>query len=242
MPWLLLGLIACVGLWWAMKAYATADPKKLVKVVRRGGALLAFVTAALLLFRGRMDMAMLLAGVGVWLFGLGTALLPAWLQKGIWLGDKLRKPARTSRVRSAMFELELDLETGAMRGQVLAGAFAGRSLDELTREDLGRLAGEAAADPDSSRLLEAYLDRRFPGWRQDAQRDPDGGAAAGRWRGAMTEQEAYQVLGLEPGADEEAIRVAHRSLMKRLHPDQGGSNFLAARVNEAKDVLLKRHG
>ena len=96
-----------------------------------------------------------------------------------------------------------------------------------------------ASDPDGVRLLEAYLDRRFPGWREHAERDADprpGPASAS----VMTKEEAYQVLGLEPGAGEEAIRAAHRTLMKKLHPDQGGSTYLAARVNQAKDILLRR--
>jgi DnaJ-domain-containing protein 1 len=98
----------------------------------------------------------------------------------------------------------------------------------------------AEVDEESRALLLAYLDRRDPGWREDAQGD----AAAGRSApasGKMTEEEAYQILGLQPGASVDDVSRAHRSLMKKLHPDQGGSTYLAARVNQAKDVLLRRH-
>ena len=90
-------------------------------------------------------------------------------------------------------------------------------------------------------LFAAYFDRRAPGWRQYSQGDPGAGGASPPSGGKMTEEEAYQILGLQPGAGAEDISRAHRTLMKKLHPDQGGTTYLAARVNEAKDVLLRRH-
>jgi DnaJ-domain-containing protein 1 len=136
--------------------------------------------------------------------------------------------------------MELDHDSGAMLGRVIAGRLAGTSLETLDRAALIALLGEV--DSDSRDLLAAYLDRRDPGWRDDVKGD----AAAGRDNRAasgtkMTEEEAYQILGIEPGASPQDITRAHRSLMKKLHPDQGGSTYLAARVNEAKDVLLRRH-
>ncbi|HMI10620.1 MAG TPA: DnaJ domain-containing protein, partial [Bradyrhizobium sp.] len=89
--------------------------------------------------------------------------------------------------------------------------------------------------------LESYLDRRFPAWRQDAQSDGAGRQRRAESGGKMTNEEAYQILGLQPGASRDDIGRAHRALMKKLHPDQGGSTYLAARVNEAKDTLLRTH-
>jgi hypothetical protein len=145
-----------------------------------------------------------------------------------------------SRVRSAFLEMELDQDSGVMRGRILAGRYAGTALDALDAATLIALLGEI--DSDSRQLLLAYLDRREPRWRENAQ----GNTAAGSGRratssGKMTEEEAYQILGLQSGASAEEVTRAHRTLIKKLHPDQGGSTYLAARVNEAKDVLLRRH-
>lgn len=150
-------------------------------------------------------------------------------------------PGQRSTVRSAMLEMMLDHDTGEMDGIVLGGTFEGRQLGDMSENELLELAAEASGDGESAQLLEAYLDRRMPGWRDDAEPD-DGARQRGTPNsGAMTEQEAYQILGLEPGAPIVDIRKAHRSLMQRVHPDLGGSSFLAQRINEAKDFLLRLH-
>lgn len=168
---------------------------------------------------------------------------------GLWLLGFLKIPgvrnfdsAALQRQRSAMLDIAIDPSTGRITGNVTGGALRGRSLDSLTRhEAFGLLAELEAADRTGLRLFAIYLDGRFPGWREDLE----GGAHAGPGRqprpGVMADKEAYQILGLAPGAGEAAIRDAHRKLMLKLHPDVGGSDALAALVNEAKDVLLRRH-
>jgi len=138
--------------------------------------------------------------------------------------------------------MELDHDSGAMRGRILAGRYQDTPLDALDSATLIELLGEI--DDDSRDLLATYLDRREPGWREHAQGDAAAGSGRSAPRGGsgkMTEEEAYQILGIRAGASTQDITRAHRTLMKKLHPDQGGTTYLAARVNEAKDVLLRRH-
>jgi hypothetical protein len=232
---LLLGVAVLVLLIWAAKSFAKADPKQAAILTRKLGGAAALLFAAFLLIRGEIGPAVTVGVLGLGLLGW-VALWPVGL-----FGPRLQTAAgQTSRVRTAFVEMELDNGSGRMRGRILAGPHQGASLDAI---DVATLIGFlGAVDADSRDLLAAYLDRRQPGWREYAQAD----AAAGRGRasarsGKMTEEEAYQILGLQPGASAQDVTRAHRSLIKKLHPDQGGSTYLAARVNEAKDVLLRRH-
>jgi hypothetical protein len=233
MPEILLGLIVLLLLMWAASAFSKADPKQAARVVRAIGGGAALLLAVFLLFRGEIGVA-----IPVGVFGLG---LLGWMSLPATFAARTRRSTgQASRVRTAFLEMELDHDAGAMRGRVLAGSHQGASLDALDRTTLLNLLSEF--DDDSRNLLAAYLDRREPGWREHAQRDAGADRAArGASAGKMTEEEAYQILGVAPGASTEEITRAHRSLMKKLHPDQGGTTYLAARINEAKDVLLRRH-
>jgi DnaJ-like protein len=232
MPTILLGLAALLILLWVVKAAAQADPKGLVRGARLASGVAALGGAAFLVARGQISI-----GVPLGLTGLG---LLGWLPFGSAFGNRTQKSAgQISRVSSAFLEMELDHDSGALRGRVLAGRFAGTPLDALDLPTLVSLLGEF--DAESQSLLAAYLDRRSPGWRENAQTSGAAGEVGAARSGKMTEEEAYQILGLEPGASAEEIGRAHRLLMKKLHPDQGGSTYLAARVNQAKDVLLRRH-
>jgi hypothetical protein len=234
MATVLLGVVVLALLLYALNAFTHVNPRKAAVVLKASGGMGALALAGVLGARGRLDIAVPIGIAGLSLLGW----LP-WSIPGI--GARTQKSqGQVSRVRSAFLEMELDHDTGAMRGRVLAGRHEGAALDAL---ELPTLTGFLAdIDQESRALLMAYLDRRQPSWREHAQGDATAGSNGSAWRsGKMTEEEAYQILGVQAGASAEDIGRAHRTLMKKLHPDQGGSTYLAARVNEAKDILLRRH-
>jgi DnaJ-like protein len=233
MPALIFGVVVLVLLLWAASIFAKADPHKLVRVLRPAGGVGILALAVFLGLRGELGVAVPLGFAGLGMLG--------WLPFGpAGFGQRTSKtPRQVSRVRSAFLEMELDHDTGAMQGRILAGPHEGVTLEAL---DVATLIGLLATiDAESRALLAAYLDRREPRWREHADQDATAGQDPPLRSGKMTPEEAYQILGVQPGASAAEIGRAHRSLMKKLHPDQGGSTYLAARVNEAKDILLRRH-
>jgi hypothetical protein len=234
MPALFLGLVVLVLLFFAAKWFSKADPKQAARVLRYVGGGATLLPAVFLLLRGQIGAALSIGLLCLGVLGY-VSLWPA-----SFLGRTQRSTGRVSCVRTAFLEMELEHDTGAMRGQVLNGKHQGASLDKLEVKTLIGLLSEM--DEDSRPLLTAYLDRREPHWReQTANDDTEDKANHIRRNGKMTEDEAYQILGIQPGADAVEIARAHRSLIKKLHPDQGGSTYLAAQINRAKEVLLRRH-
>ena len=238
----LIGLAICLVIWGAGRGWITIAPGSLARLARKSGVLACVLMAILLVLRGNLEISVLALGLAWWLNGAAGL---ARLRFGGRGSGRRREPdaaaGAVSTLRTAMIEMRIDHATGRMRGTVLAGRFVGRELELMTKAELASLAGECASlDAEGARLLQAYLDRRFAGRREDAYADADPGPARRR-PSAMTAEEAYEVLGLAPGAPDEAVRRAYKDLMKRLHPDQGGSTYLAARVNQARDVLLNRH-
>jgi hypothetical protein len=240
---LLAGFLLLFLLLFGLRGFARLPPALLAKFVRRFGGMAGVAVGLFLLVRGSVEIGMAVLGAGLWLLGVFGLKGPI----GFRSVGRGRRSSGISRVRSAMIEMELDHATGGLSGSVLAGTLEGRALDSLTRtqcEALWKLCRRD--DPDGSRLLEPYLDRRFPGWSEAGQEDVHSGGTSGRDErsrraGTMSEDEAYEVLGLRKGASRNDVARAHRALMKKLHPDHGGSTDLAARVNEAKDILLRRH-
>lgn len=236
MPYFFLGVAALVLLLFAARRFVSANPADLARQIKRISGIVLLLIAAVLMIGGRWFFGLALAGFGLSLLGLAGGI------PGLGgLGSTRPSSGKVSTVRTAMLEMQLDHDSGAMRGRVIAGNFDGAELDLMERDALRALWQECLADEESRALLEAYFDRRNPGWREDFDADESAGQSASAGSGAMTDKEAYQILGLSPGAGKAEIREAHRRLMIRLHPDRGGSTFLAAKINEAKDRLLSGH-
>jgi hypothetical protein len=240
MPTLIAGVVAVVVLYSLLQMFRAANPVVLARVIKIVGGVVALAVAAFTGLKGELAVAIPLGIFGAGLLGW-SPFGPGGFSNigGIFGGGTRRSPGQGSRVRSQFLDMSLDHDSGELSGRIVDGPNAGRALDEFDLE--GLVAMMPGFDAESVALLESYLDRRFPAWRQNAQGEAAGGQRRAASSGKMTDEEAYQILGLQPGAGRDDISRAHRALMKKLHPDQGGSTYLAARVNEAKDTLLRTH-
>ncbi len=231
MVWLAIGAGGLLLSLWLLHLFADARPE----TIRKAGTWLLGTLGGLLL------LLLLVSGRGaqaVWTLALFGPLI--WR---LWQGWRAARqfgqgdPGRAagsgeSAVETATLAMWLDHASGRMSGRGRRGRFAGRELAELGLPELLALLEDCRrTDAESVPLLEAWLDRAEPDWRQSR---PAGHASAG----PMTREEALEILGLQEGASAEEIRQAHRRLMRAAHPDQGGSDWLAARINQARDVLL----
>lgn len=224
MAWLFFGAILLVLLMLLVNWAARSD-KSLVRTVAR--SLLGFLVLALVLLlvaRGLAGVALALA------VGAGLVVWRKWAAKRARMA---RPDPASPRVDTRYVRITLNQETGDLDGVILAGRFAGQHLSELDKDDLSALYDELSRDdPEGAQLLDAWLARAYPGEWQE-------GAASKQSFAPMTRDDALEVLGLAPGATTADIKEAHHRLMKKFHPDQGGSTYFAARLNEAKDLLLK---
>lgn len=235
MSWLVLGLVALAALAFLGRGFVAANPARTAATLRFAGGVACIGIAIVLGLTGRWAIAVPVGLFGVSLLGYGSA----WSGRTPRREDAPGLGRKRSTVATAVLEVELDHGSGDVSGRVVSGPFAGSNLDALALRDLlGLRRSIDPRDRESLSLLDAYLDRREPGWREDLERDADAGQGRASRPGAMSTQEAYETLGLRPGATEDEVRDAHRRLIKRLHPDVGGSAALAAKINEAKERLL----
>ena len=237
----LIALAAIAGLYLVFRWFVRQPRRTQLQVAAVAGGVALIALSA----TGRLN----------WVFALFGALLPflrrllsllAYLPafQRIYRQFKSARPeagkstGQQSTVETRFVRMTLDHDTGEMNGNVLEGRFAGNELQELSLEQLVALLAECAReDEESAALLRAYLDREHgEDWQEREQ--PQAGDDAAGFSSQMTRHEAYEILGLDEGATEEQIIEAHRRLVQKVHPDRGGSTFLASKINQAKDVLL----
>ncbi len=186
-----------------------------------------------------------LIAAGIWLFFfravtvaiplliLGTVLL---LRKNGGIANV--SATHTSKVRSAYLEMTLDHETGTIDGRILNGIRQDQVLSNLTLHELLKYYAEIQMDEESVKLFQTFLDSAHPDWRDQEDERSARGAETSLLSRQLSRAEAYQWLGLEAGCSEEDIRRAYHRLIKRVHPDRGGSAALTAQITEARDKLL----
>ena len=229
MPDLIIALAIVFGGLWLIKKFAKTSPSQIPGLSKKlmGGALVAL--SGLLALRGLVTYAVPLFALGIGMIGQSAAFPNGFPWNRKTAGQK-------SRVATAILAMELDHDSGKMTGEVLSGPFQGARLEDLNPNDLQSLYKfcEQASDQSLS-LLESWLDRSKPKWRETWN---GAGKAKNSGTGAMSHDEALAVLGLKEGATIDDIKNAHRRLMKDFHPDRGGSDYLAAKINQAKDILL----
>jgi hypothetical protein len=213
-----------------MRGVVNADPALLARIVKGAAIVLALVGTLLLIWRGAVGLLVLLLG------GLIFLALRRWGEPRTSFATGTAAGA-ASGLRTAMLDMTLEHETGRLDGTVREGRFRGSRLSMLSLPQLLELLAECRQqDADSMPVLEAFLDRNFGAQWREQEAGAQGPSSTSRAK--MSHAEALEVLGLGEGASPEEIRQAHRRLMQRLHPDHGGSSYLAARINQARDVLL----
>lgn len=236
MPYLVLGIAVIVGAVLVVRGLRNANPAAVMNLFKWLAIAVGVIVVVALALRG-----------GLWTLAWAAAFLAPIIFRWRALGRMAKswrgpQPGQSSDVETRYLRMSLDHDTGELEGTVLDGQFSGRRLRELDQEQQFALLQECRVnDEQSAQILESYFDRIYgPDWRMAGAGggDSGGNSGASAGPGTMSPDEAYSILGLAKGATTEEIKEAHRRLMVKLHPDQGGSTYLAAKINQAKDLLL----
>lgn len=235
LPQLILLLGALVAAWLVFDWFSRTKPAVAARAVKTLALGLLAILGLWLVLTGKI------AGVFAVIAGLSPWIMRALHLHGLWrtlrrfginLGGGRPSPGKTSEVATRFLRMELDHDSGRLDGEILEGTFRGMRLSGLSRAQALDLWRQVRIDPESARVVEAWLDRAWPDWRDEpAEEAPSA-------KPGMTLDEARAILGVGPDATADEIRSAHRRLMLANHPDHGGSTWIAARINQARDLLL----
>jgi len=240
---LLAGIVFMLSL--LLRGFLRASPAVVARTIKSGLIGLAGILLIWLMASGRLSWLVPAIGglvaVVVRMLPLIARLAPAlhrlWTLKRSSMGGPAQ--ANCSVVEARFVRMRLDHDSGEMSGEVLEGVFAGRQINDLTMAEVVQLLQMCLQqDEDSAALVKAYLDRIYGEDWQAAATGGSGHEASGS--DAMVIEEACQVLGVAPDASKQEIIEAHRRLIQRMHPDRGGTDYLAAKINQAKELLLSR--
>ncbi len=233
---------------WLLRRFLKTPPSQISGWLKGVLIYIGVGLLVLLAVTGRLNWVVPLIGalVAVFARSLPHLLRFAPLLHRLWMQLKTRDSSSAhessdqSTVEARFIRMQLDHHTGELDGQVLEGRFAGKHLHEIPLDQLAEFYKECMAhDRESAQLVEAYLDRVHGAEWKETFRDDDGWSqTAPPESGPMNKDEAIRILGLRSDASDDAVKQAHRRLIQKLHPDRGGSDYLAAKINQAKDVLL----
>jgi len=229
-------LIAALGYRWFKRNAKKMNKGELFKLV--AGVLL--LTVVILALTGRLHwIAVLFAALIPLLRNVGPLIVRFFpLLQQLYKSNQPKQAAsgKQSTVNTRYLVLHLNHDTGELEGEILEGPHKGLALSKLQQAQLADvLRFYQENDAESAQLLTAYLQKRFGDAFTAEQQHNTGNASHA---GDMRREEALAILGLEDPVEKEAIIAAHRKLMQKLHPDRGGNDYLAAKVNTAKDTLL----
>ena len=233
MPRLLLLIVAVFTLWYLWQYLRSSPAKDRKRLLWKWGSLALLAIAVILVATGRIH----------WVGAALAAMIPLlrsamiWLPRVLPVATLLGKKFGPSTLRTQGLKVTFDFASGDADGEVFTGPFTGKQLSELDDAQLKeQLAFFQADDRQSTLLLQAYLMKKgIGGFSQSGQ---NGNQNNSPMDTNLSQEEALQILGLEPGADKEEIVKAHKRLIQKLHPDRGGNQYLAAKINAARDRLV----
>ncbi len=232
LAYFIIGLTLLIGLIIGANALAQADPKAILRSIRISAAIILGLLAAFFTFTGRFQYAPPLALAALF-----------FLRNKPFFQRSSPSAGQQSDVKTAWFHATLDHDSGDMDAHILQGEYQGRKLSELSLNELKELQQSVTADEQSASILFTFIERKFSDNENetyDRQNQSSSNSSTEYQSNGMTIAEALEILELDKGADKEEIKAAHKRLMKKFHPDHDGSAYMAAKINQAKDILMKR--